>query len=67
MLDSYYKEDYYDLNSTPNEDKYQLISFAYIAPKYNFGTPYRYCPLADPAEVLGTRAFRLGVISFIFL
>ena len=30
MLDSYYKEDYYDLYSTPNEDKYQLISFAYI-------------------------------------
>ena len=24
MLDSYYKEDYYDLYSTPNEDKYQF-------------------------------------------
>ena len=30
-LDSYLPEDYYDLNSTPNEAKYQFISFGYIS------------------------------------
>ena len=29
-LDSYLPEDYYVLNSTPNEAKYQIISFGYI-------------------------------------
>ena len=29
-LDSYLPEDYYDLNSTPNEAKYQFIWFGYI-------------------------------------
>ena len=29
-MDSYLPEDYYDLNSTPNEAKYQFISFGYI-------------------------------------
>ena len=29
-LDSYLPEDYYDLNCTPNEAKYQFFSFGYI-------------------------------------
>ena len=29
-LDSYLSEDYYDLNSTPNEAKYQIFPFGYI-------------------------------------
>ena len=33
-LDSYLPEDYYDLNSTPNEAEYQFISFGYIGAQY---------------------------------